>query len=78
MKVLIAALALAASGPALALDHGHKAWGALLGKHVRYVQDGNASRADYAGFLRDREAIRALKADVAFLDHDWGLNDVAR
>ena len=57
------ALFLAAALPAAALDHSHKAWDELLKKHVRYVQDGNASRVDYAGFARDRAQLKAVLDD---------------
>jgi hypothetical protein len=61
MARLLAALAfLVAALPALALDHSHKAWDELLKKHVRYVQNGNASRVDYAGFARDRAQLKAV------------------
>lgn len=45
---------------AAALDHSHAAWGALLSKHVRYVDNGNASRVDYAGFSQDRAQLKAV------------------
>jgi hypothetical protein len=45
---------------AAALDHSHKAWDDLLKKHVVYVENGNASRVDYAGFMRDRAALRSV------------------
>ena len=48
IRVLLAILALAASTAALALDHSHKAWDELLKKHVKYVQNGNASRVNLA------------------------------
>lgn len=64
--------ALLTSVSAFALDHSHKAWDELLKKRVRYVENGNASRVNYAGFAKDRSQ---LKADVAFLEYDWGLND---
>jgi hypothetical protein len=54
----IAALALSAS--AFALDQGHRAWDDLLKKHVRYVQNGNASKVDYAGLARDRAQLKAV------------------
>ena len=55
MKRLLMAAALAlASMAAAALDHSHRGWGELVGKHARYVQNGNASRVDYAGFAKDR------------------------
>ena len=53
----------AASLPALALDHSHKAWDDLLKKHVRYVQNANASRVDYAGFARERAQLKAVLDD---------------
>ena len=61
MKRLLAAAALAL-WPTLApaLDHAHTAWDGLLKKHVRYVQGGNASRVDYAGFARGRAELRAV------------------
>lgn len=65
MRTLLAALLLAASTLAAALDHSHAAWEALLKKHVRYVQGGNASRVDYAAFARDRAALKAVLADYS-------------
>ena len=46
--------------PALALDHSHAAWDALLKKHVRYVAGGNASQVSYAGMARDRAQLAAV------------------
>src|SRR4051794_17513839 len=64
MARLIAALAfLVAALPAMAFDHSHKAWNELLGKHVRYVQAGNASRVDYSGLARDRARLDAVLGD---------------
>ena len=63
MKALLAAVFLFAALPAAALDHVHAAWGALLAKHVRVVDNGNASRVDYAGFARDRAQLKAVLAD---------------
>jgi hypothetical protein len=53
-------LAALAAFPAHAFDHTHAAWDALLKKHVRYVEGGNASRVDYAGLARDHAALRAV------------------
>jgi hypothetical protein len=36
----------------------HQAWDALLKKHVVLADGGRASRVDYAGMARDREALR--------------------
>jgi hypothetical protein len=61
MKSILAAIAaFLFSASALALDHSHAAWDALLKKHVKYVQNGNASRVDYAGLARDRAQLKAV------------------
>jgi hypothetical protein len=62
-RIALALAALAATFCAYALDPSYKAWDELLKKHVRYVQDGNASRVDYAGFARDRAALKAVLDD---------------
>ena len=62
-RTLLAVALLAASTLAAALDHSHKAWDDLLKRHVRYVQGGNASRVDYAGFARDRAQLKAVLDD---------------
>ena len=62
-RIALALAALATSFCAFALDHSHKAWDDLLGKHVRYLQDGNASQVDYAGFSADRAALKAVLDD---------------
>lgn len=57
------ALALAAflvSISAFAIDQSHKAWDGLLKKHVKHVQNGNASRVDYAGFAKDRAQLKSV------------------
>jgi hypothetical protein len=63
MRSLLAIVLLAVASSASALDHSHKAWDELLKKHVRYVQGGNASRVDYAGFARDRAQLKAVLDD---------------
>ena len=60
MRSFLAVLLLAVAPLAFALDHSHKAWEDLLRKHVRYTQGGNASRVDYAGFSRDRPALKVV------------------
>lgn len=60
MRLLAAAALLALATAAWAFDHTHGAWDALLKKHVKYVQNGNASRVDYAGFAGDRAALKAV------------------
>ena len=59
-RVVLAIGILLASVSAFALDHSHAAWDALLKKHVKYVQDGNASRVDYTGFMKDRAQLKAV------------------
>ncbi len=49
--------------PAAAFDHTHAAWDALLKRHVRYVENGHASRVDYAGMQRDMARLDAVLAD---------------
>jgi hypothetical protein len=62
-RLALALAALALSTCALALDQSHKAWDDLLKKHVKYVQNGNASRVDYAGFAKDRAQLKAVLDD---------------
>src|SRR5947207_9427362 len=66
MKRILTAIALILiATSAFALDHSHKAWDDLLKKHVKYVQDGNASRVDYAGFAKDRAQLKAVLDDYS-------------
>ena len=46
-------------------DHGHKAWDALLKKHVVVLQGGKASQVRYAGFAGDRVALKAYLDSVS-------------
>jgi Protein of unknown function, DUF547 len=64
-RILLSIVALLVSVNALALDHSYKAWDDLLKKHVRYVQDGNASRVDYAGFAKDHAQLKAVLDDYS-------------
>lgn len=56
-RLAILALLVAAS-PALAFDHAHAAWGALLERHVIEQDGGKASRVRYEGMARDRAALK--------------------
>ncbi len=60
MKWLAALLAFCA-GTALAqgFDHSHKAWDALLKKHVVLLPGSSASQVRYAEFAKDRAALKA-------------------
>lgn len=59
-RLALAIVAIALALPALALDHSHTAWEALLAKHVRHLPGGNASQVAYAGFVKDRAALRRV------------------
>lgn len=58
---LAAVLLALACAPAFAqgFDHSHKAWDALLKKHVVLVSGGKASQMNYAGMAKDRAALKA-------------------
>jgi hypothetical protein len=53
---LLLALPLAAWGQ---FDHGHAAWTALLKRHLVLLEGAHASQVDYAGFARERAALKA-------------------
>src|SRR5258706_10530363 len=57
--LLLTFLALPLSATAQSFDHSHKAWDALLKKHVVLISGGKASQLDYAGMMKDREALKA-------------------
>jgi hypothetical protein len=63
MKWLLIASLLAAAftGAASAqeFDHAHRAWTALLKKHVVLIDGGRASQVRYAGFADDRAALKS-------------------
>jgi len=56
--ILLAACMLTAGGASAQFDHEHRAWTALLAKHVELLDGGRASRVRYAGFAADRAALR--------------------
>ena len=65
MRRILMAAATMVSFAAHAYDHTHAAWNALLQKHVRTTEGGNASQVSYAGFAKDRPALKAVLADDA-------------
>jgi uncharacterized protein DUF547 len=69
-RVLLAIAALVVSLPALALDHSYRAWDDLLKRHVRYLPGGNASQVSYAGFMKDRAALRQVLDDYQKVTRD--------
>jgi hypothetical protein len=63
---LFLAMTLLASAARAELDRSHAAWSALLAKHVKLADArGTASRVDYAGFARERTALRAYLDSLA-------------
>jgi hypothetical protein len=60
VKRAAAALCLlaAASAAAQGFDHEHRAWTALLAKHVVVIDGGRASQVRYAGFRQDRAQLK--------------------
>lgn len=54
-----------ASLAANAFDHSHKAWDALLKKHVVVSDGGKASQLRYRGMAQDREALRSYLKDLS-------------
>lgn len=67
MKRALALLLALASCTALAqaFDHSHRAWDALLKRHVVLSDGGKASRVDYAGVLREHGALKAYLATLS-------------
>lgn len=59
LAAMLLALLVLVVQPARAFDPAHAAWSDLLARHVRWSAGGTASTVDYAGFARDREALKA-------------------
>lgn len=60
MRRVIGILLFALAMPALAqFDHAHKAWDALVRKHVVLLDGGKASQMRYAALAKDRAALKA-------------------
>ncbi|MGH8673182.1 MAG: DUF547 domain-containing protein [Burkholderiales bacterium] len=58
-------LFLAGSALAQGFDHSHKAWSALLKKHVVLVDGGKASQVRYAEFAKDRIVLKGYLEDLS-------------
>jgi len=58
IRIIIAAILLAATNAPLAFDQNHAAWDALLKRHVVVAQNGSSSHVDYAGFHADYSAFQ--------------------
>jgi len=73
---IIAALLLlalpSADAAASAIDHEHRAWTQLLRKHVVLLDGGTASRVNYAGLGKDREALKSYREALSQVpDHEF-------
>ncbi len=63
----------AALAQAQAFDHTHAAWNALLGRHVKPFNNGNASAVDYSAIKAEHAALKAyLSTLTAVSDADFG------
>src|SRR5687768_10281517 len=62
---LVLFLLLPIAATAQSFDHSHKAWDALLKKHVVLISGGKSSQLDYAGMIKDREALKAYLATLS-------------
>ena len=65
IRALLLAATLALSTATHAFDHSHAAWDALVKRHVKLVDGGKASQVRYAGFAKDRAALKAYVAEVS-------------
>jgi len=63
-RVILLSLALLAT-PAVAFDHSHAAWDALLRKHVVLLEGGKASQLRYAGVAQERAALRQYLQELS-------------
>ena len=59
LTTLLSLLALPLGNAWAQFDHEHKAWTALLKKHVVLIDGGKASKVRYAGFQQDRSQIKS-------------------
>lgn len=64
--LLVSAVLVLAVAPARAqFDHQHKAWTALLAKHVVLINEGRASQVRYAALAAERAALKAYLDTLA-------------
>jgi len=70
------AMLLAPAGALAYFDHSHKAWDALLKKHVVLADGGKASKVRYAELAKDRAALEAYLAELSAVSeaefNAWG------
>jgi hypothetical protein len=71
----LAALLLAAA-PAVAFDHAHSAWDALVKKHVVLIDGAKASQLRYAGMAAERTALQGYLKNLSSVTQgefdSWG------
>ncbi|HUF21905.1 MAG TPA: DUF547 domain-containing protein [Burkholderiales bacterium] len=60
----------AASRANAAFDHSHAQWDTLTKRHVVWLPGGHASQVDYAGFIRDRSALRSYLESLSAVSRD--------
>jgi hypothetical protein len=65
MHRLLLALLMLLALPALAFDHRHSQWDALLQRHVAWQPGGHESKVSYAGLKQDRQALQAYLARLS-------------
>jgi hypothetical protein len=63
-RLFITIFLMALCSGAAAFDHAYSTWDDLLKKHVRYIENGNASRVSYSGFLKDRGQLKGFLDEV--------------
>ncbi len=56
------------AAPARAFDQDHAAWTTLLARHVQWNPEGTATTVDYAGFARDRSALKAYLDELSAVE----------
>ena len=65
MSAILLVACLALSMPAWALDRSHKAWDALLRKHVVLIDNAKASQMNYAAMAAERAALNEYLQDLS-------------
>lgn len=68
MRWLLALCFCLGSGLVQAFDHSHSAWNSLLQRHLVEISGGKASQLDYAGVLREREALGAYLKELSTVE----------
>lgn len=79
MKKVLLLLLVFCSGPALSAGFDHTPWDGLLQRHVRVLEQGQATTVDYAGMARERAALQSylkVMSEVNRADFDrWSLSE---